>query len=479
MNSLLLTLSMAAAASVPAQPHAMPQPLAPVLYVKVIGPAGMKVTFHPGTPGERTLTVPAVVGLRPGYLYRLALSVPQMPNVKLYPTLEVRGALQTTVAQAMRHPVPMLFLDDELRRVERNGSMITKVHYLEDPEQAPPVATAPDEPLLVDVPSDADPIEEARSKGRPMVIVRLGEKEPGRDELVRFAVPNTILFPGEQRLPLPPVPPLVPWLHLPIYDPIAGAKRTDEECLPDGGDVGPRIGIGPDGKIGGFNASDTAIEYSTESGKRRVAVSNRVCVLVPRFAIARQELAPVGSKLVTSAGVALTAKTTSALNLKQTPMDSTSNSHLAATVAKQNASGMQSRVKLHTLENLQGVHIIGSVAGVRVVGNVKEPDEITAYPFCEPISLFKWAEPKEAQVGDIVTFYLRYNNHTKQFVENVVISDSLTARLEYIPGSARSDREAALTVTPNEAGSVILSWEISGKIPPGEKGVVAFQAKIR
>jgi uncharacterized repeat protein (TIGR01451 family) len=114
-----------------------------------------------------------------------------------------------------------------------------------------------------------------------------------------------------------------------------------------------------------------------------------------------------------------------------------------------------------------------------VVGKVQEPDEITAYPFCEPISLFKWAEPKEAQVGDVVTFYLRYHNHTKQPVESLVVSDSLTGRLEYIPGSARSDREATLTIQPNEAGSVILRWEVSGKLPAGESGVVAFQTRVR
>lgn len=478
MNSLLLALSMTAA-SVPAQPPAPPPPLSPLLYVKVMGPAGMKVTFYPGTPAERTLDTPALVGVRPGYVYRVALSVPQAPNARFYPSLEVRGALRTTLSQAMRHPVPVVFLEDEIRRVDRNGSMITKVHYLEDPAQAPPVATKPDEPLLVDVPYEIDPLDEARSKGRPMVVVHFGEKEPAREELVRFAVPNTILFPGEQKLPIPPAPPQVPWLYLPVYDPIIGPKITNEECLPDGGDVGPRIGIAPDGKLGGFDASDSAVEYSTQSGKRLVSVSNRLCVFAPRFAVARQELVPAGEKLVTGPGITAAAKTTLAMNRRETPMHETANTHLAAATSKLTASGMQSRFKLHTFENQTVVSVVASVAGVRVVGNVKEPDEITAYPLCEPLSLFKWSDPKEAHAGDVVTFYLRYHNHTKQFMDNVVISDSLTARLEYIPGSARSDRVAALTITPNEAGSVILRWEISGKIPPGEKGIVSFQARVR
>lgn len=474
MKAAFLSLMMSTVA--PAQP---PAPESPLVYVKVIAPAGARVTFHPGTPGAKTLTAPAIVGVRPGYIYRLELALPQAPNLKLFPSLEVRGALRLTVAQAMRHPIPVVFHADEIGRVERLGAMITKVHYLEDPSQAAPIATTPDEPLILDVPNDADPLQEARFRGRPMIIVRLGEREATRDELVRTAVPNTILFEGEPRLALPTAPPVIPWLHLPVYDPLIGAKRSNEECLPDGGDIGPRVGIGPDGKLGGLDASDTAIEYTTEAGKRRVAVSNRVCVLVPRYAVLRQEIAPLGQAAVHTPGATYSTKTTVDLNNKATPGATAGHKHLAQTQSRQSPHAEVGRVHLHGFDNIKGVQLIGMVEGVKIVATVKEPDEITAYPFCEPISLFKWSEPKEARVGDVVTFYLRYHNHTKQFVDNLAVSDSLTGRLEYIPGSARSDRETTLTVTPNEAGSVVLRWELSGKLPPGATGIVAFQVKIR
>jgi hypothetical protein len=312
-----------------------------------------------------------------------------------------------------------------------------------------------------------------------MVVVRFGELEPTKEDLQRFAVPNTILFPGEQRLTMPPVPPVVPWLHLPMYDPIVGAKRHLEECLPDGGDTGPRIGIGPEGRIGGLNASDTAIEYSTEAGKRRVATSNRICVFVPRYAVSRQEIAPAGRLLVVGPGAAIGSKTSSHLAQARYSEGATGVKHPAHMQSRTSVSGVESKVALHGYESTKGVAITGTIAGVKTIGIVKEPEEITAYPFCEPISLFKWADPKEAQVGDVVTIYLKYKNHTKQFVDKLAISDSLTARLEYIPGSAKSDREAALLVQPNEVGSLILRWELTGRLPPGEGGVVAFKARIR
>jgi uncharacterized repeat protein (TIGR01451 family) len=287
------------------------------------------------------------------------------------------------------------------------------------------------------------------------------------------------LFAGEQRLPLPPVPPQVPWLHVPVYDPIIGAKRGNEECLPDGGDIGMTIGIAHDGRVGGLTASDTAIEYTTEDGRRGISVSNRICVLVPRFAVSRQELAPANQVSALAAGAAISSKTTVNLESPQRAGTDVGVTALSGMQSKESVHGMISRAWLHGYDTIKGVQISGTIAGVRTAGIVKEPDEITAAPFCEPISLFKWSEPKEAQVGDVVTFYLRYHNHTKEPVDNLVIVDSLTARLEYVAGTARADHEATLTVQPNEVGSVILRWELAGKLPPGESGVVAFKVRVR
>ncbi len=43
----------------------------------------------------------------------------------------------------------------------------------------------------------------------------------------------------------------------------------------------------------------------------------------------------------------------------------------------------------------------------------------------------------------------------------------------------RSDRDAVFTLQQNEAGSVIVRWEITGTLQPGKSGVVTFQARIR
>ena len=77
-----------------------PQPnaqLPPLLYLRLAGPQGMKVTLYRGDPAGVTFDAPCIVGLRPGYAYRVALSnIPGFPGATFSPTLEVRGSMWLT-----------------------------------------------------------------------------------------------------------------------------------------------------------------------------------------------------------------------------------------------------------------------------------------------------------------------------------------------------------------------------------------------
>src|SRR5262249_48684941 len=119
--------------------------------------------------------------------------------------------------------------------------------------------------------------------------------------------------------------------------------------------------------------------------------------------------------------------------------------------------------------------VIGWREGQEVVGTLKEIPECPD----RPLQLCKWTDRHSAQVGEVVPFYLKYTNVGGKPITNVVLSDSLTGRLEFVPGTARSDRPNTFTTQANEAGSVILRWEIGGKLLPGESGMVSFQAVVR
>ena len=103
----------------------------------------------------------------------------------------------------------------------------------------------------------------------------------------------------------------------------------------------------------------------------------------------------------------------------------------------------------------------------------------TPIPPDKPLVLVKCADRGAAQPGDVITFLLRYSNVGGRPMTDVAVSDSLSGRLEYVPGSAVSDRDAVFTVQPNEAGSAVLRWEVSGTLLPGQSGRLRFQAKVR
>ena len=62
---------------------------------------------------------------------------------------------------------------------------------------------------------------------------------------------------------------------------------------------------------------------------------------------------------------------------------------------------------------------------------------------------------------------------------NVQVIDNLTPRLEFIEGSATSNRDGRLVVEDNQEGSLILKWEISEELEGRSNGVVTFKARVR
>jgi uncharacterized repeat protein (TIGR01451 family) len=532
--------------AVSAPPATAPLPAAlsaPFLYVRFNGPKGMQVSFYQGNAAARSFDTPVTVGLRPGYVYRVKLTgFARDPKLALYPTLEVRNSLSlASRVQASDYPAPVVFNAEELEHASAATAMVTKVVYLEHPDFASPVASKLDRPLEALVLPDQDPIEEARMVGRPMVILRLGERQWTASQLAEVSIADTILFPGETSLSRPKIGPMIPWDCIPVYDPCHGPRYPDDECLHDGGDTKTRVGINGDGRLGGLDPSDTAAEYTDSSGRRKIAVSNRVCVCVPRFAVLRTEV-----PLAEHATAVILGDTQSLLarGLLRNQVANQSNrqtNHLAGMKGKQRVSATQAEQGIdqimkvcvldaceltlgpaallgtneaktlterqrtalkkqiefaHSLNQRTGVEVnvqveatsvVGRLAGLKVIEAHTEPRDITVC--CgetprvpepdKPLRLCKWADKPSAQVGDVVTFTLKYTNQGGEPITDVAVSDSLTGRLEYVDGSAQSDRNAVFTMQGNEAGSLILKWEISGKLQPGQSGVVRFQAKIR
>jgi uncharacterized repeat protein (TIGR01451 family) len=457
-------------------PHPAPHWAAsPLLHVRFGGMAGLHATFYQGTPDGRDFPAPVAVGLRPGYIYRVRLSgLPGQPDRMLYPTLEVRGTLQLPPGlHSADYPAPVTFTPEEIDQV-LSGAVLTKVVFLEDPNHALAEASRPDQPLEIDVAPGADPLDEARARGRPLIIVRLGERDVSREELARQSIPGTIKLPDQTVLPSAMSPPCIPWAGVPIYDPILGPRFPDEECLHDGGTR--RAGIGPDGRPQGLEPSDTVAAYTDSQGRRSLAVSNRICLCVPRFVVMRGLTALVAYQTVLGTARTQRAEIQSQIQNRARIWEIQHNAQL---------QGFTGRERPSVIVVIQSApQVVGQVEGIQVTGTVVEVHDVTSVPNVppppdKPLILCKWADAQAAQVGDVVTMYLKYSNHGGQPITGVAVADSLTGRLEYVPGSERSDRDAAFTTTPNEAGSATLRWEVRGPLPPGQSGLVSFRVRIR
>jgi uncharacterized repeat protein (TIGR01451 family) len=463
-----------------------PEPPA-LLFVRFGGEPGLRVTFYEGTPVGKEYDAPVAAGLRPGYVYRVQLTgLPGHPEVALYPTLEVLGTLQSGLRfRAADYPAPIVLNQEDVERVLA-GALLTKVVYLEHPDRAVPTASRLDQPVELEAPPGTDPLAEARAYGRPVLILRVGERQVSPEELAYQSVPGTILLPGEKCLPPAACPPWFPGTGFPAYDPRVGPRLPEEELLRDGGDAWPRAGLDQAGKLGGLDPADTVGEYIDGRGRARVAVSNPVCICVARYVIMRG-LTPLAShNVVVGLGKAQAVQGRGLLQARVPSLHT--GQHLQP-------EGMQSRRKpsenavttgMLALRQIRGPVIVGQIVdGPRVVTQAQQPADVTAvcYQGCcipdQPLGLCKWTDTHTAQVGDVLTFYIKYTNHGGQPIKDVAVSDSLTGRLEYVPGSNRSDRTATFTTQANEAGSLILRWEIAGELPPGKSGLVSFQARVR
>ena len=118
--------------------------------------------------------------------------------------------------------------------------MVTKLIYLEHPDRAEPRATKPGEMLQTNYPPNTDLWKQARQRGRPMLLVHLGERVPTTDELARQNVPGTILHPGEKVIGPAGGPPCFQLGCVPLHDPLYGPRPPEEECFHDGGDRAPK-----------------------------------------------------------------------------------------------------------------------------------------------------------------------------------------------------------------------------------------------
>jgi uncharacterized repeat protein (TIGR01451 family) len=474
-----LLAALGPAATAPAQISRNPSlQLPPLLYVKLIGPKGMQVSIFRGAAQGQTFDAPCTIGVRPGYSVRLVITgVPEFPRATFHPTLEVRGSL--LLANRLRNaefPVALVFAADDFARVKADATL-TKVVVLERPDSAVPAAASPDAPLEIVVPTNGNLMREAGERGQSLLVLHMGGREFSRAELAN--VPGTVLLPGEKVLPLPAYAPWLAWNCFPVIDPRAGTVPPGDFMLvPDGGDVDLPAGFDRQGKLRGLDPSDTVAEYFDSRGRRRLAVSNRIALCIPRFVIVKTETGISNQTALMGPGSMKSASGSAGIKSVQPTLEHHQKAQLEKIGTHLKAGGTQQTVGTAVTGRIDNLVVVGSLRGTKNIDGFSPPPS-QPEPEDGPLHIIKWPDRFGALVGDVVTFTVKYTNTGGQPITNVVVSDSLTSRFEYVPGTAKTDREAIFTTQPNEGGSLILRWEITGTLQPRDTAIVTFQVRVR
>ncbi len=345
-----------------------------------------------------------------------------------------------------------------------------------------------------------------------------------------------------QGMPLPPLgpfadpsvmpvaaqlPPFPEQVIVPPEPAVLGLPQPSGECIFDGGDRELTARVSSEWKVQGLEPEDTIGHADTIDGSVIVAPSNRVKIYAPRFSSVR-------SVTELKEGDHVDAVVNNEQRVGPQPLTDSLhlNTHLQRIEARgqiadrrmQGINGQTrptadlgvryvlgfhngflpyediSLIRRGILENSDKPRLaLGKQAAntwshdqaVQVVLDGRQAASVTADQRAQAILLFedksgpaklrviKVASTSAANVGDIIDFTIRYDNMGDQVIGNVTIIDNLTPRLEYVEGSAQASRAANFSTKANEAGSLILRWEVIDPLPKGEGGLVRFKCRLR
>jgi uncharacterized repeat protein (TIGR01451 family) len=315
--------------------------------------------------------------------------------------------------------------------------------------------------------------------------------------------------------------------HGPWSPPGIRQPWPEDEYLRDGGDGGRPIGINGRKEILGLKMEDAAAHYDTLDGRTIVEPSNEVYLYSPRFGAVRQVVglvaneerqqlgdvhnpqrinAPTHLQLVKNAkqniqaGDQIGARPAVALRTKQgdgavssvigprgfqdafKPFENLAVIRLGVFQESETAFLARGSNAAIAWSHTQAVQII--LDHQAAMAEVKYDDAKSVYTVTTPpgnprLRLVKVASTPFAKPGEYVDFTIRFDNTGDEAIGNVTVLDSLSTRLEFVPGSAQCSLDAQFSTQPNEGDSVVVRCEVAKPLAPGKGGVLRFRCRVR
>ena len=357
---------------------------------------------------------------------------------------------------------------------------------------------------------------------------------PGAPQQPRAATPRELAGAVESRQVCPridqgmdtgvPLPAVAtgPWSPPGISQP-----WPEDEYLADGGVHWRGVGAGRQGELRGLEPEDAVAQFDTLDGSTIVEPSNRVFIYSPRFGAVRLVVSLVADEQrVNLANVHLptglvreNAVQAAGIDRQQyQPVGQIGEDKLTIYRTRLNQGTVSQSLGPKSFqagfawyENISvirmGIYREGEMPflaqgaqaavawtnrqAVQVILNRRQATEevshqaaeslytVNAEPAHPRLRLVKVASTQFANPGEEVNFTLRFDNVGNQPIGNVTIVDDLTGRLEYLPGTAQCSLPAGFSTQQSASGSLVLRWEITNPLKPGDGGVARFHCRVR
>jgi uncharacterized repeat protein (TIGR01451 family) len=278
--------------------------------------------------------------------------------------------------------------------------------------------------------------------------------------------------------------------------------------------------------VNGLAQEDTIVHYTTEAGDIEVQPSNRVCLYAPRFASVRKVTGAVaGEKAIGAVGINKPVAT-GGIELNQPGLMLADSKPLGHADVTRRIDAMRERNRGVPVENIQQINqmsdVLALVAAIKLIelntledeqlalvrrtalaavpwstvesieveiADIKTPtlsrdqsvEEFTVYDFPDAgrLRICKFADRNHALPGEVVSFLLRVDNVGDSAVTDILVTDNLTTRLEYIEASQTASGGAVFESVDNENGSAILRWKLTDKLRVGESVMLRFRCRVR
>ncbi|WP_165440461.1 DUF11 domain-containing protein [Rubripirellula amarantea] len=314
------------------------------------------------------------------------------------------------------------------------------------------------------------------------------------------------------------------------YAPSAGMMNVygvdPQEFLCDGGDQHGDARVLRDESIDGLQPEDTIVHYTTEAGDIEVVPSNRVCVYAPRFKSVRKITGVrAGEHAVGLAGVDLPVGT-NRIEIEEGGVMIGESIELGHADVARRLDAMRERNRGVPVEGIaqieQATDVLALLVGMKfdqisllqedqkamleelalaaVAWTIDESVEVeiqdlktpvltrdqsvegfTIYEFPDAgrLRICKLADRHDALPGELINFAIRIENVGDSAVDQVLITDNLVTRLEYVAESQTCSVGAEFETVVNEGQSLQLIWKLTDKLRVGESATMRFRCKVR